>query len=208
MLVVADTGPGVPEANLPRIFEPMFTTQTDSQMRGLGLAVASAAIRDHDGSIEVSSREGEGAQFTVLIPLKMQASDTYPVPTDIVGLSVLVVEDEATLRSAVQRYLIRQGIAVTVAENGTEALSALEERRYDVVLLDVRMFGMQGDEVYRKIAATNPEQAARVIFVTGDLHNSDIAEFIASTGQPAIAKPFQLSEMLERIQLQVSLNRQ
>ena len=123
-------------------------------------------------------------------------------------MSVLVVEDEATLRSAVQRYLIRQGIAVTVAESGVEALSALESRSYDVILLDVRMFGMQGDEVYRRIAASSPEQAARVIFVTGDMHNSTIAEFISSTGQSAIAKPFQLSELLERIQLQVGAGRQ
>jgi CheY-like chemotaxis protein/anti-sigma regulatory factor (Ser/Thr protein kinase) len=198
-LVVSDSGPGIHSDIVPRIFEPMFSTQTDNQLRGLGLAVTAAVVSEHGGTIDVSSSYGTGARFTVSLPLIMQAADSGPGPSGIMGLSVLIVEDEPTLRSAVQRYLIRQGIAVTVAESGVEALDALESHRYDVVLLDVRMQGMQGDAVYQAIAKNDPEQATRVIFVTGDMHNNDIAGFIESTGRPAIAKPFQLSELLEKI---------
>jgi PAS domain S-box-containing protein len=207
LLIVSDSGPGIPADIAPRIFEPMFTTQTDNQMRGLGLAVTAAVVNEHGGSIDVVASPGDGARFVVSLPLVMQAAESATDP-DMVGMSVLVVEDEATLRSAVQRYLIRQGIAVTVADSGAEALSALDSHQYDVVLLDVRMFGMQGDEVYRTLAKRNPEQARRVIFVTGDMHNSDIAGFIDSTGRPAIAKPFQLSELLERIQEHAAATRQ
>lgn len=119
-----------------------------------------------------------------------------PVPA---GKAILLIEDEATLRVAISRFLRATGYEVDVAENGSLALDQLNSRAYDLILLDLRMKGITGEDVYEMMQSTHPEQAARVVFVTGDLHSPAASRFIRLTGRPVLAKPFTLAELAQRV---------
>jgi two-component system NtrC family sensor kinase len=209
-VLVTDTGPGITSHHLARILEPMFTTRTAQGNRGLGLTIAHAIVRDHGGSLQVRSRAGEGAEFTLSFP----ASVATPVTADdaidaIDGAaaaavapapgSILLIEDEVTLRSAISRFLRNTGYTVEVADGGSEALALLAEHSYDLILLDLRMKGMAGEQVYELLASRNPEQARRIVFMTGDLHSDAASRFIRLTGRPVLAKPFTLGELETRV---------
>ena len=195
-IIVEDSGPGIPDGMHLRIFEPLYTTRTDNQMRGLGLPVASAIVGEHGGTIEAKSTDNSGASFVITLPA-VAATAIEASNVALSGQRVLVCEDESTLRSAIQKYLARQGMSVTAVDNGFDALAAIEGAEFDVVLLDLRMYGMSGDEVYEQLLEVSPQHAERVIFVTGDLQNDAAAEFVAATGRPALAKPFQLTELMQ-----------
>ena len=124
---------------------------------------------------------------------------TRPAHSHSQGRSVLIVEDEASLRTAVARFLERQGYDVSTAPGGTEALEQLQRRSFAVILLDLRMQGMSGEETYREIVRTAPQQAGQVLFMTGDLHSPTVSEFLRSTGRPVMAKPFSLTDLEERV---------
>jgi two-component system NtrC family sensor kinase len=79
------------------------------------------------------------------------------------------------------------------------ALERLARQRFDLILLDLRMQGMSGEDVYEAMQATLPEQAERVVFMTGDLHSENAAQFIRLTGRPVLAKPFTLTELATRV---------
>jgi DNA-binding response OmpR family regulator len=111
----------------------------------------------------------------------------------------LLIEDEATLRSAIGRFLRNTGYVVDVAEGGSDALELLAERSYDLILLDLRMKGLTGEQVYELIESRDPDQARRVVFMTGDLHSATASRFIRMTGRPVLAKPFTLLELETRV---------
>ena len=203
---VSDTGPGITSHHLSRIFEPMFTTRSEQGNRGLGLTITHAIVRDHGGSLEAHSRAGEGAAFTLSFPV--MAAVTSPVTTDgsatatvepTFTRSLLLIEDEVTLRSAIGRFLRNTGYLVDVAEGGSEALDLLADRSYDLILLDLRMKGLTGEQVYEMIESRDPDQARRVVFMTGDLHSATASRFIRMTGRPVLAKPFTLLELETRV---------
>ena len=201
---VRDTGPGIPSHHLSRIFEPMFTTKTEQGNRGLGLTISHAIVRDHGGVLEVHSRAGEGAEFSLSMPVSLAKASadadtgvTRTVP--VLTRSLLLIEDEATLRSAISRFLRNTGYVVDVAEGGSDALDLLAERSYDLILLDLRMKGLTGEQVFELIEARDPDQARRVVFMTGDLHSATASRFIRMTGRPVLAKPFTLLELETRV---------
>jgi len=205
---VGDTGPGITSHHLPRILEPMFTTRTEHGHRGLGLTIANAIVRDHGGVLDVHSRAGEGAAFTLSFPASTARLTALPVTTDHSGAaiaasvatrSLLLIEDEATLRSAISRFLRNTGYVVDVAEGGSDALDLLADRSYDLILLDLRMKGLTGEQVYELIESRDPDQARRVVFMTGDLHSATASRFIRMTGRPVLAKPFTLLELETRV---------
>ena len=207
-LQVSDTGPGITSHHLSRIFEPMFTTRTAHGNRGLGLTISHAIMRDHGGSLDVHSRVGEGATFTLSFPVSAAKPMALPATTDDTGTAVpapvstrslLVIEDEATLRSAISRFLRNTGYVVDVAEGGSDALDLLAERSYDLILLDLRMKGLSGEQVFELIESRDPDQARRVVFMTGDLHSATASRFIRTTGRPVLAKPFTLVELETRV---------
>jgi CheY-like chemotaxis protein len=109
--------------------------------------------------------------------------------------SVLIVDDEPTLRSAISRHLEREGFSVATVESGAQALVQLAAREFDVVLLDLRLPDMPGSEVFRLIELRSPQHSERVIFVTGDLARPSAAQFVQQTGRPVLEKPFVLSDL-------------
>jgi two-component system NtrC family sensor kinase len=202
---ISDSGPGIAPADLPRVIEPMFTTRSLRGHRGLGLTIAHTIVREHGGWLDVRSRLGEGVTCTVRFPLPNGAEAGARIPTPVstpaISLvrSVLLIEDEMTLRTTISRFLRGQGFTVDLAPGGSEALRLLQQHRYDVILLDLRMNGMTGEEVYQTIESSYPDQAARVLFMTGDLHSDTASRFIRRTGRPVLAKPFTLADLTARV---------
>ncbi|HXE79321.1 MAG TPA: response regulator, partial [Vicinamibacterales bacterium] len=143
-----------------------------------------------------------GASFFVEFPVavgrtrEMTAPPTAIEIDALAGKRVLVVEDEPALAAAVADALMDAGFEVDRAGDGEEALAHVAERPYDLVVCDLKMPRLDGRAFYRAIAATAPDLAARVIFVTGDVVGPDAERFLDESGCRWLAKPFRLGDLL------------
>ena len=108
-----------------------------------------------------------------------------------------MVDDEAVFTDPLCRILSREGHVVDVARDGVEAWQAIGIKKYECILMDVRMPGMGGKELYRRIRGSDEELAKRVIFATGDTLNPETQEFLENTGNPWLGKPFTVEELEE-----------
>lgn len=199
VLTVTDNGPGIAREQLDRIFNPFFTTKPVGQGTGLGLSISDGIIREHAGRIRVESVLGAGATFIVELP-HVPVTTPSPVPTGAPGppargRHMLVVDDEAAMRSVLASFLRSQGHQVETAADGAAVRALLAASEYDVVLLDLRMPGLDGEVLYRELCRDDPFHACRVVFVTGDLQSETARRFFAEAGRPVIAKPFELDDL-------------
>ena len=205
VLQVSDDGPGVPVEVKNKIFDPFFTTKEVGKGTGLGLTVAYAIVQEHGGSIHVESRPAGGASFTVELPVSgvesLARPRLPPVTLDhtVRGASVLLVEDERALATAVGEALTDAGLHVDHAGDGEEALARVRQNTYDVVICDLKMPRVDGMMLYRAIAAATPTLARRVIFVTGDVAGADAERFLEESGCRWLAKPFRLGDLLRSV---------
>lgn len=205
-ITVEDSGPGIMPQYLSRVLDPMFTTRGGQGHRGLGLTIAQSIVRDHGGQIEVHSAPGQGARVSIVLPALPTGTSPVAPPatpasaTTAAAATILLIEDEVTLRTAIGRFLRASGYVVEAVDSGRAALDQLATRRFDLILLDLRMQGMTGEDVYEEMQARHPDQAQRVVFMTGDLHSPTAAQFIRSTGRPVLAKPFTLADLAARVQ--------
>jgi PAS domain S-box-containing protein len=201
VVTVRDTGPGIPEGEIDRVFNPFYTTKGIGKGTGLGLSVSDGIIREHGGSIRVESA-GSGASFIIDLPITappgdepaLVASPDTPAPEHR-SLTILVVDDEPAIRSAIMRYFGGLGHTVDAAGTGAEAHALLESRRYDALLLDLRMPDTSGDAIYRELLECDPVHAARVIFLTGDVQSDSTRQFIEQSGRASVTKPFTFDEL-------------
>ena len=200
-LEIADSGPGVPPEIRAKIFDPFFTTKPEGVGTGLGLSICYGVAQDHGGRIWVESEPGHGARFSVALPRdpRHESGSGAGTPAAAVGeLTVLVVDDETALRSALLRFLSRRGIQGEGVADGAEALSLLRHRSFDVIISDVRMPGMSGREFLERLQRDRPDLVPRVVFSTGDTFAPDTAALLKESGVPTVIKPFDLA-MLERV---------
>ena len=114
----------------------------------------------------------------------------------IAGASILLVEDEAKLASAVADALGDAGYIVVHASDGEQALAKIAERAFDVVICDLKMPRLDGTQFYRELEVTRPEMTRRVMFVTGDVAGTEAERFLEETGCRWLAKPFRLKDLL------------
>jgi two-component system, cell cycle sensor histidine kinase and response regulator CckA len=202
VLEVNDDGPGVPEDVQPRIFDPFFTTKEVGKGTGLGLTVAYAIVQEHGGRITLKSEPGRGASFYVAFPvgdgpLKPPLPKSTEHTSNVgAGSVALVVEDEAALGAAVAESLADAGFVVDRAGDGEEALERVRSRAYDLIVCDLKMPRVDGMTFYRRLEAEAPQQARRVLFVTGDVAGTEAERFLDETGCRWLAKPFRLKDLL------------
>ncbi len=198
-LRVADTGTGMTPEVRARLFEPFFTTKPGSQGTGLGLAVVYGIVTSHKGFIEVESVRGNGSTFTVGLPLAeevismpaLQVRGEFPGGTE----TVLVVDDEISLRHLLQATLTSKGYRVVTAANGLEAIDYLSQmdKPVDAVLLDLNMPGANGVDVFKVIRVGRP--AIKVLILSGNL-SAEARRELQSLGQNNfIQKPYALDEV-------------
>jgi two-component system, cell cycle sensor histidine kinase and response regulator CckA len=207
VLEINDDGPGIPDELQPKIFDPFFTTKEVGKGTGLGLTVAYAIVQEHGGRIRLESVPGKGASFYVELPISGGKLPPTPAararldtPADTVaGASILVVEDEAKLASAVVDALRDAGYIVQHAADGEEGLDKVKTDAFDLVICDLKMPRMDGMSFYRLLSAAAPGLAKRVIFVTGDVAGTDAESFLEESGCRWLAKPFRLGDLLRAV---------
>ena len=204
-LEVADTGPGIPPMLRERIFEPFFTTKPPGVGTGLGLPFCQGIIAGHGGTISVESQPGHGTLFRVDLPVEAvpePAPETPPPQTSAsgAGKTILVVDDEPGITSALAYLLRRDGHKVNTAAHGRQALERIQHQDYDLILCDLRMPELDGPGFYGELTRSHPHLQRRVIFLTGDTLNQEAQEFLARVGVPRLSKPFRAAEVRQAIQ--------
>jgi len=199
-----DDGPGISPENLYRVFEPFFTTKEVGRGTGLGLSICYGIIRQHGGELWAESEDGKGATFHIALPLVRPDLDVELPPTKLKEVlpftrQLLVVDDEPLIRDLLTKFLETRRFAVDQAEEGEEAWRKLQTITYDCILLDLKMPGMGGRELYQLLEASDKGAADKVIFITGDTVNPDTKQFIESTGNPVMIKPFELEALHHQV---------
>ena len=193
-IVVADNGPGIPAHLRKRVFEPYFTTKPTGMGTGVGLAVSHGIVAAHGGTLTLDCPEMGGAVFTITLPAcpaEANPQEAGAVDEESAGRrKILIVDDEAEIREILSEILAGAQHRVAAVGSGREALERMAAERYDVILADIRMPDLDGRTLYREIERRWPEQAARVVFVTGDSLTSTLHEFASECGRPVIEKPF------------------
>ena len=200
VLTVADNGPGVAAGLQARIFEPFFTTKPSGQGTGLGLSLCRGIVEGHGGSLRLETTPGGGATFVAELPIGAapatpQNAATVKPLRSTASKAILVVDDEPDVATLLAEALSIDGHEVDTVSNGIDALARLRERRYDLVFSDMKMPGMSGAELYRKVAQTLPGVERRMIVVTGDTMNTTTRKFLEETGAASLGKPFGVDEI-------------
>ena len=207
-LEVSDDGPGMPPEVLSKIFDPFFTTKAVGEGTGLGLSVTYGIIKDHGGRIWADSRPGEGTRINIEIPVITDAGPAdaeAAAPERLEGperssLSILAVDDEGVILDLIVDAFGRDGRhTIDTAGSAREALQKLERRSYDVLLLDLKMPEMDGQQLFQEIRRRWPDLSRRVIFASGDTLHPDTRHFLDHSGCPCVDKPFKLEHLASAI---------
>ena len=202
-LQISDTGTGMDEATMACLFEPFFTTKEAGKGTGLGLSSAYGIVRQSGGSIRATSQPGKGTTIEVMLPRTEEDAGQAaagPSAGDLAGTeTVLVVEDDASVRGAVRRMLAKAGYAVLVAENGLEGLARCREHEGDIhlVLADVVMPTMNGQAFRERLHQERP--ATRVLLMSGYTDEKLCSNGVLASDVGFIAKPFNVETLLQRV---------
>ncbi len=193
-LMVDDTGPGIAPELRGRVFEPFYTTKPVGVGTGIGLSVCHGVVEAHGGRIDIEEAPGGGARFLVSLPAAVaEVASSPPADTERPkpgGRRILIVDDEPDITESLAEILALDGHDVDQAHSGRAALSRVENCDYDLILLDLRMPGLDGQALYRELQRSRPEQCSRIAVMTGDVLQASATEFLRETGLPVIEKPF------------------
>jgi PAS domain S-box-containing protein len=206
MLEVHDSGCGIDEAALQRIFEPFFTTKFTG--RGLGLAAVSGIVQGHKGTIKVYSAPGKGSTFKVLFPALSDAKESTFEPkfhhSEGGQKTVLIVDDEAAVRSVARNTLQRRGYRTIEAADGREALEVYRQFAGEVslVLLDLTMPYMNGEEVLRELKMITP--SIKVLLSSGFNEVEAVQRFTGKGLAGFLQKPYSAAVLAETISRVIS----
>jgi PAS domain S-box-containing protein len=196
---VEDSGIGMSEDARRHLFDPFFTTKGHSGT-GLGMSVAYGIVTRHDGTIEVNSRLGEGARFTIQFPvcegtIDIREGDAAETPELMCSGRILVIDDEEPIAQLLEDALTGAGHTVEIAGSGREGVQLASDTEFDLVLTDLGMPDMSGWEVASKIRAQHP--GTPVILVTGWGSTLSHEEVKRSGVSAVVHKPFEIQELIQ-----------
>ena len=211
-ITVQDDGVGILPEALPKLFDPFYTTKRPGGGTGLGLSICTAIVREHGGSIDVETLPVGGSAFTVYLPAAPEKELPEPVADSatpgfprmrtpsadpLKGRSVLVLDDEESIRMLLEEGLTAYGLRVDCASTPAGAVEFVARRRYDILLCDLNLsangFSTGGREAAQQILAAAGANKPVVIFMTGDLVDAPAP---GSSEPPRLQKPFRVSEVL------------
>lgn len=210
-----DDGAGIPREILPKIFDPFFTTKRPGRGTGLGLSICLAILREHNGEIEAKALPEGGSQFTTFLPVARGtalfladskegtvAAAEFPKGT-ATGYSVLVVDDEESIREMIREGLSARGFQVQSAASVDEALAVMERQSFHAVLCDLNLRASGGAEssgldLYATVTNATPAGKRKPVFLfmSGELAASAVTQGLAQAGAQTIQKPFRISDLI------------
>ncbi|MGA3350506.1 MAG: ATP-binding protein, partial [Candidatus Sulfotelmatobacter sp.] len=203
MISVSDTGQGMDRETQARIFEPFFTTKEKGKGTGLGLSTVYGIIKQSAGYVFVQSELGRGTTFNIYLPRvdePSQAHGTASVSLAVAGGSetILLVEDEESVRQLVRETLEARGYRVLEAENGNAALALATQHSepIDLIVTDVIMPGLSGHELVQQLQATRP--ATKVLYLSGYAEDA-VATPLAESPKAFLQKPFTLQNLSRKV---------
>ena len=203
VLSVADTGIGMDPETLRHLFEPFFTTKPVDAGTGLGLAMVYGLVRQHEGFLDVRSAPGGGTTVRVLLPAAEAAAARGEAEEGTAQLrgteTILLAEDEDSLRRAAARVLEKHGYRVLEAGNGVEALALFEKHEFEIALIvaDVVMPTLGGPQLFRELRRRG--KLARVLFTSGYTARDAQETKALDPGLPFLAKPWTIADLLRRV---------
>jgi len=212
LITVADTGCGIKDEDRNKVFQPFYTTKHSKDGKhdgtGLGLSVAYNIIKQHRGSIKVKSEVGKGSAFTVALPLMEESRHkemtaerpeaTQAIPHTRKARRIVVVDDEAVLRSLYSEILTAAGHEVVCVDSGRKALDLVEAGSFDLLFLDITLAGeWDGIETFKQVKARNSK--IKIILSTGSVEHSHIQPYI-DQADAFIQKPFTINDLLPLVE--------
>ncbi|MEK7381801.1 MAG: ATP-binding protein, partial [Elusimicrobiota bacterium] len=199
---VSDNGPGVSPEAAARLFQAFFTTKEAGRGTGLGLSICRQIAREHGGDVLLENRPGQGCAFVLDLPSGSSAEfaqlDEIEEPVQypsVPGKRVLVIDDEADIAEVIARLLREDGDEVEVVHGGPEALKLLETQVFDLVISDMEMELVKGPDIFKWLAAGGGSSSAKVLFVTGDILNPKVLDFLYKSKAAYLAKPFDIDDL-------------
>ena len=201
---VTDTGHGMDRETSDRIFDPFFTTKEKGKGTGLGLSTVYGIVCGHDGFLSVDSVPGEGTTFRIWLPLSEQPAPdlgTAADPQEMPGghETLLLVEDEDSLRELITRMFESRGYRILHAAHPAEALEVFREveGRIDLLVTDIVMPGGTGVDLFRRLKELKP--CLRVLFMSGYTDRAVLHREVLEPNMPFLQKPFRMHELAERV---------
>ena len=205
-IFISDNGAGVPAAARERIFDPFFTTKAPGEGTGLGLSICHTIMAAHEGAIQLAESSPHGTTFLLELPPAQPVAAIRPesappfhlggaVPGDGLTGRILIVDDEPHIAEALSAFLTQQRFEVVSAPTATAALELLATEKFDIILSDVRMPGMDGLEFHEAAGRRHARYKQRFIFMSGYLMHERVKAHLAATGLPCLEKPFSFDEL-------------
>jgi len=204
VILVEDTGPGVPREILDRVFEPFFTTKGELG-RGLGLAISYGLVKGMGGRMDMMNVEGGGAALAIELPVDAAPPEPAPevgAPQTSRSLSVLVVEDEDSVRRGIARMAERLGHRTTTVAAFAAAVTELQNaaERYDALIVDVHLDeAHSGFDLFETLRLEGRGREHRLVFTTGDSMSPKTRDLLQRSERPVLKKPFSLDELREML---------
>jgi two-component system cell cycle sensor histidine kinase/response regulator CckA len=204
MLSVSDTGVGMSKETQAQIFEPFFTTKEKGKGTGLGLSTVYGIVKQSGGYVFVQSEPDRGSAFRIYLPRVDDPAETHgPTKTAQEATNgsetVLLVEDEESVRQLVKETLAAKGYRVLEAENGKAGLEVAQgfDGKIDMVITDVVMPGMSGRELAKQLVAQRP--GTKVLYLSGYTEDSVVQQDVLGSGASFLQKPFTLQTLAKKV---------